>query len=166
METVEAALPEEGSKTAAPPRTKKPTMDIYVPKKRQAEIMDPKEKKSKPRPRYTDKARKGKKNKGKTVETPNGEVRQENCDAGLKEGDTENLNITTENNEESRDHTDITSETRVNMSNDKTAEDEEIQEEEEDAEENWDSLFNDDGDCLDPHLLEEVRAEELINPSY
>ncbi|XP_029465992.1 coiled-coil domain-containing protein R3HCC1L isoform X5 [Rhinatrema bivittatum] len=27
-----------------------------------------------------------------------------------------------------------------------------------DAEESWDSLFNDDGDCLDPHLLQEVEA--------
>ncbi|KAI7810628.1 coiled-coil domain-containing protein R3HCC1L [Triplophysa rosa] len=160
METVEAALPEEGSKSTAPLRTKKPTMEIYVPKKRQPEIMDPKEKKSKPRPRYTDKARKSKKNKGKTVETPNGEVRQENCDAGLKEGDTDHLNMTTENNEGSKAHTDITSETHVNTSNDdNTAEDEAIQKED-DTEENWDSLFNDDGDCLDPHLLEEMSLKE------
>lgn len=164
METVEAAMPEEGSTSTAPLRNKKPTMEIYVPKKRQPEIMDPKEKKAKPRPRYTDKARKSKKNKGKTVETPNGEEREENCDAGLKEGDTHNLNMTTENNEEPKDDTDITSETHVITSNDdNTAEDEAIQKEEE-SEENWDSLFNDDGDYLDPHLLEEVRAEELINP--
>lgn len=30
--------------------------------------------------------------------------------------------------------------------------------EEQEEEESWDTLFNDDGDCLEPHLLEEVRA--------
>lgn len=161
METDEVAQPEEGSKTSAAPRTKKPTMEVYVPKKRQTEKTDPQEKphtaddkKSRPRPRYTDKARKSKKDKAKAVENQNGEVKQGN--GGTKEGDEENLN---ENNE---DHTDIPSET-VNTNNDdpKTAEDEEIpkeEEEEENTADNWDSLFNDDGDCLDPNLLEEVKS--------
>ena len=31
--------------------------------------------------------------------------------------------------------------------------------EEKEEEESWDTLFNDEGDCLEPHLLEEVRNQ-------
>nr|XP_055060188.1 LOW QUALITY PROTEIN: coiled-coil domain-containing protein R3HCC1L [Misgurnus anguillicaudatus] len=166
METDEVAQPEEASKTTASTRTKKPTMDLYVPKKRQTEKTDPQEKhhtaddkKSRPRPRYTDKARKSKKDKAKAGENQNGEVKQVN--AGTKEGDEENSK---ENNE---GHTDIPSETvNTNINDDpKTADDEEIpkeeeEEEEEDTADNWDSMFNDDGDCLEPNLLEEMSLTE------
>lgn len=35
-------------------------------------------------------------------------------------------------------------------------ENENKEEEEQEEEESWDALFNDDGECLDPHLIEEV----------
>lgn len=160
MET-EAAQPQEGSKTAPPVRTKKPAMDIYVPKKRQAEKTDPKDKpqagddkKSRPRPRYTDKARKNKKDKAKATETPNGEVKQD--DGGQRDGDKENL--------ESKDDMGTASRTMNAPEDTSSALEHEgmpkEEEEEEDEGENWDSLFNDDGDCLDPHLMEEMSLRE------
>ncbi|XP_067258573.1 coiled-coil domain-containing protein R3HCC1L [Chanodichthys erythropterus] len=151
MET-EAAQTEEGSKTAPPARTKKPAMEIYVPKKRQAEKVEPK---SKPRPRYTDKARKNKKDKTKATDTPNGEVRQDN--GGRGDGDKEN-----QEKDESRDETDSTSRTMNAPEDTSSALEHEgmPKEEEEEEEENWDSLFNDDGDCLDPHLMDEMSLKE------
>ncbi len=165
MET-EAAQPEEGPKTAAPARTKKPSMEIYVPKKRQDEKMEKPQaggdKKSRPRPRYTDKARKNKKDKAKATETPNGEEKPD--DGGREEGDKENLNMHTEKEEESREDTDNVSRTMSTPEDTGSAleHDGVPEEEEEDEEENWDSLFNDDGDCLDPHLMEEVRVTKTI----
>uniref|UniRef100_A0A8C2IMT2 R3H domain and coiled-coil containing 1-like n=1 Tax=Cyprinus carpio TaxID=7962 RepID=A0A8C2IMT2_CYPCA len=156
MET-EAAQPEEGSKAAAPAQTKKPTMEIHVPKKGQAEKIEKPQtdgdKKSRPRPRYTDKARKNKKDKAKATETPN-EVKQQ-------EGDKENLNMHTEKEEESRDDTDCVSKT-MNTPEDTggALEHDGVPDEKEEEEENWDSLFNDDGDCLDPHLMEEMSLTE------
>ncbi|XP_029465989.1 coiled-coil domain-containing protein R3HCC1L isoform X4 [Rhinatrema bivittatum] len=35
-----------------------------------------------------------------------------------------------------------------------------------DAEESWDSLFNDDGDCLDPHLLQELTERGRTKESF
>ncbi|KAF4118253.1 coiled-coil domain-containing protein R3HCC1L isoform X2 [Onychostoma macrolepis] len=168
MET-EAAQPEEGPKTDAPARTKKPAMEIYVPKKRQAEKMEKPQaggdKKTRPRPRYTDKARKNKKDKAKATETPNGEEKTD--DGGREEeGDEENLNMHTEKEEESRDDTDNVSRTMNTPEDTGSALEhdgvpkEEEEEEEEDEGENWDSLFNDDGDCLDPHLMEEMSLKE------
>ncbi|KAK7161149.1 hypothetical protein R3I94_003974 [Phoxinus phoxinus] len=164
MET-EASQPEEGSKAAPAARTKKPTMDVYVPKKRQAEKIDPKDKpqtaddkKSRPRPRYTDKARKNKKDKAKATETPNGEVNQE------QEPDKENLNKQTEK-EESRDDTtgrtmNVPDTSALDHEEMPEEEEEEEEDEEDDEGENWDSLFNDDGDCLDPNLMEEMSLKE------
>lgn len=161
MET-EASQPEEGSKAAPAARTKKPTMEVYVPKKRQTEKTDPKEKpqtgddkKSRPRPRYTDKARKNKKDKAKAAETPNGEVKRD--EGGPEVGDKENLN----KQDESRDDIDRT----MNVPDTSSALEheempEEDEEEEEDEGENWDSLFNDDGDCVEPNLMEEMSLEE------
>lgn len=163
----EAAHPEEGAKTTAPARTKKPAMEIYVPKKRQVENMEKPQtggdKKSRPRPRYTDKARKNKKDKAKATETPNGEVKQD--DGGREEGDKENLNMHAEKEEESRDDTDNVSRTMSTPEDTGSAleHDGVPKEEEEEGEgENWDSLFNDDGDCLDPHLMEEVSVTKMI----
>ncbi|XP_059410774.1 coiled-coil domain-containing protein R3HCC1L-like [Carassius carassius] len=152
MET-EAAQPEEGSKISAPRRTKKPAMEIYVPKKRQAEKMEkPQEggdKKPRPRPRYTDKAHKNKKDQAKVTETPNEEVKQE-------EVDKENLNMHTEKEEDSVSRTMNTSEdTGTALKHEEIPKDEE-----EDEEENWDSFLNDYGDCLDPHLIEEMSLKE------
>ncbi|XP_016145311.1 coiled-coil domain-containing protein R3HCC1L-like isoform X1 [Sinocyclocheilus grahami] len=162
MET-EAAQPEEGSKTAAPARTKKPAMEIYVPKKRQAEKMEKPQaggdKKSRPRPRYTDKAHRNKKGKAKATETPSGEVKPD--DGGREEGDKENLNMHTVKEEESRDDTDNVSRTMNTPEDTGSAlEHDGVPKEEEDEGEDWDSFFNDDGDCLDPHLVEEMSLKE------
>ncbi|XP_056312343.1 coiled-coil domain-containing protein R3HCC1L [Danio aesculapii] len=161
MET-EAAKPEQDSKTAAPARTKRPTMEVYVPKKRQAEKTEKPQsdgdKKSKPRPRYTDKARKNKKDKAKVSETQNGEIKP---DAGERGGggDKEDQNTEPEKDEESRGDMDTTSRT-VHSPEDSSGVLEHDEEEMKDEEENWDSLFNDDGDCLDPHLMEEMSLKD------
>ncbi|XP_043102808.1 coiled-coil domain-containing protein R3HCC1L [Puntigrus tetrazona] len=162
MET-EATQTDKGSETAAPARTKKPAMEIYVPKKRQVEKVEKMEKlqaggdkKSRPRPRYTDKARKNKKDKAKAPESPNGEVKRE-------DGDKENLNMHTEKEEESREDVDGVSRTMNTPEDTGSALERDgvpKEEEEEDEGENWDSLFNDDGDCLDPHLMEEMSLKE------
>ncbi|XP_016362031.1 coiled-coil domain-containing protein R3HCC1L-like [Sinocyclocheilus anshuiensis] len=160
MET-EAAQPDEGPNAAAPARTKKPTMEIYVPKKQAEKMEKPQtdgDKKSRPRPRYTDKARKNKKDKAKATDTPNGEVKQE--DGGREEGDKENLNMHTEKEEESRDDTDNVSRTMNTPEDTGSALEHDGVPEKEDEGENWDSLFNDDGDCLDPHLVEEMSLTE------
>lgn len=157
MET-EASQPEEGSKTAPAARTKKATMEIYVPKKRQVEKIEPKDKpqagdnkKSRPRPRYTDKARKNKKDKAKATETPNGEVKQD--DGGPEVGDNKNLNKQTEK-DDTKARTMNVPDTSSALEHEDMPEEEE--EEEDDEGENWDSLFNDDGDCLEPNLMEGV----------
>lgn len=156
---MEEAQPEQGSKTAAPARTKRPTMEVYVPKKRQAEKTEKPQsdgdKKSKPRPRYTDKARKNKKDKAKVNESPNGEIKPDA--GGQGGGDQENQHTETEQDEESRGDT---TSTTVNSPEDMSSALEHDEEEMKDEGENWDSLFNDDGDCLDPHLMEEMSLKE------
>ncbi len=165
MET-EAAQPEEGPKTT---QTKKPAMEINIPKKHQAEKTEKTQaggdKKSRPRPRYTDKARKNKKDKAKATETPNGEEKPE-------EGDKENLNMHTEKEESTLTDDTVNVSRTMNtpedtgsaLEHDGLPKDEEEEEEEEDEGENWDSLFNDAGDCLDPHSMEDVRV--TIQPLF
>ncbi|XP_052461857.1 coiled-coil domain-containing protein R3HCC1L [Carassius gibelio] len=155
MET-EAAQTDKGPKAAAPAQTKKP-MENDVPKKRQAEKSEKPQtdgdKKSKPRPRYTDKARKNKKDKAKVTDAPNREVKQE------ENGDKENLNVHTEKEEDTQNVSrtmNTPEETGSALENDGVPKEEEEGEEGE----NWDSLFNDDGDCLDPQLMEELSLTE------
>ncbi|TSK18076.1 Coiled-coil domain-containing protein R3HCC1L [Bagarius yarrelli] len=167
-------------KPSAPSRDKKPEMPIYVPKGPQGRNQPQSkekpqsggEKKPKGRPRYTDKARrynsKNKKDKsgGDKIETPgdglaNGEdapnsteKEQEKEETSEKSKNTElrvpsdDMNTTTHTTSESK-----TAETQQNPKE----EEEEIKEQEEG--DNWDSLFTDDGDCLDPHLLEEISLK-------
>ncbi|TRY86097.1 hypothetical protein DNTS_030186 [Danionella cerebrum] len=74
----EASEPVEGSKTSAAAQTKKPTMEIYIPKKRQVEKnQSDSDKNPRPRPRYTDKARKSKRQKEKSKE-------KEDVNGGMK----------------------------------------------------------------------------------
>ncbi|XP_017312583.1 coiled-coil domain-containing protein R3HCC1L [Ictalurus punctatus] len=169
----------EGEPTpSAPSRTKKPDMAIYVPKRRQGENQpQSKEKpqsggetKPKGRPRYTDKARrynsKNKKDKsrGDKKETGDdgftngedephakegGKYKDESCvekeNVGQSVSD-ENVNTTTR----------TTSELKAAEPADDNLKEEGEEEEEHD---NWDSLFTDDGECLDPHLLEEISQK-------
>lgn len=153
---MDAEPPKEDNSPANQPaptsqaKSKRPNQALYVPKKQQQGSKDKAQSaegvKPRPRPRYTDKSRKNVKNrKDKAAAAAGGaeERRDENC----KE-------------EESKQE----AEARV------TSDPGSLQEvptpqleaastpEEQGAEDSWDTLFDDDGDFLDPHLLEEVRA--------
>ncbi|XP_050926246.1 coiled-coil domain-containing protein R3HCC1L [Lates calcarifer] len=120
--------------TPTPPsQSKRPSQALYVPKQRLNASKDKPqtqgEVKPRPRPRYTDKARKNAKNKkhkaGGEDKTVNGQPESTSVDA------------------------DVTSRLE-----------EASPQEEKGEEESWDTLFNDDGDCLDPHLFEELAVRE------
>lgn len=141
-------------------QSKRPSQTLYVPKQR---LLGGKDKadtqtevKPRPRPRYTDKARKNAKNKkdkagameNAAVEGGDGgDVREaQNCDSkcAVKEERLQDAELVLNGNPELTDEqADVTSTSL---------------QEEQGEEESWDTLFNDDGDCLDPHLLEEVGA--------
>lgn len=143
----------------------------------------PGDKKGRPRPKYTDKAwknnAKNKKEKGggkspKTDETPVSEgdpaVGVQNGDC--KDGETERVN--TEKEEEKQEQTTEGKSNsngdggspgeseglsdRLTTSDTNTSDANEVEENEEEQD-NWDTLFNDDGECLDPHLLEEIAEK-------
>lgn len=169
----DSSRPESESKPCAPARSKKPDAPLYVPKKRQGEAggtptnpqsretqQTPGDKKTKPRPRYTDKARKYNKNKkdkgsgDKNTALPNGEGEQEEKEKGGKE-------VRDEENDETKEKEKLSTGDAGNREDVKTTgESQELAKEEEKKEEeegeDWDSLFTEEGDCLDPHLLEEV----------
>lgn len=148
--------------TPTPPtQSKKPSQALYVPKQRlhgakdkahtQAEV------KPRPRPRYTDKARKNAKNKkdkagaAKTTaaigEGDGGDTQNGDSKPDLKEERLQDAEVVVNGLPESTDvQADVTSRLEATSL-----------QEEKGEEESWDTLFNDDGDCLDPHLLEEVR---------
>lgn len=151
--------------TPAPPsQSKRPSQALYVPKQRLHGSKDKAQTegavKPRPRPRYTDKARKNAKNKkdkagaaGKGVNV-GGEDGSE-----IRDGDSK-----TQVKEERLQDTDG----QVNGHSDATSVDADAAsrleaaslQEEQGEEESWDTLFNDDGDCLDPHLLEELAIKE------
>ncbi|KAI5089785.1 coiled-coil domain-containing protein R3HCC1L, partial [Silurus meridionalis] len=161
-------------KASAESRIKKPDLPIYVPKGRQGENQPqckekPQaggDKKPKGRPRYTDKARrynsKNKKDKSGADRKDTGDDRLENGEdtPNLKHGEKENDE--TRGPEEdagqkvsSEDVTHTTSESKAA----ETEPEEEREPEKEEEGENWDSLFADDGECLNPHLLEEIAQK-------
>ncbi|XP_042341346.1 coiled-coil domain-containing protein R3HCC1L [Plectropomus leopardus] len=141
---------------ASPPsQSKKPSQALYVPKQRLHGSKDKTqtqgEVKPRPRPRYTDKARKNAKNKkdkagaadkGVPVE---GEI--QNGDSDVKE---ERLQDTDAQVNGVPDSASVEGDVASRL------EETDAQEAEE---ESWDTLFNDDGDCLDPHLLEELAVK-------
>ncbi|XP_028262037.1 coiled-coil domain-containing protein R3HCC1L [Parambassis ranga] len=153
--------------TPAPPsQSKRPSQALYAPKQRLHASKDKNqtqgEVKPKPRPRYTDKARKNAKNKkdkagGADQAAPVG-------GGGGDGGQVQNNDVKVDVNEErlqnaegivngQPDSTKVEAETTAQQN--ATSAEEENQEEE-----SWDTLFNDDGDCLDPHLLEELAVKE------
>ncbi|XP_034150068.1 coiled-coil domain-containing protein R3HCC1L isoform X2 [Esox lucius] len=158
---------------------KKPDKPLYQPKKKQDGPKDkaqtPGDGKPKPRPRYTDKARKNAKNKKDKVVKTGGEGGEANgvLNSGAKpdervEGDGERgAGTAAEGKDEVVD-------TRLEeRSNSERKEEERSDSErkegsgqgteagpEEDVEESWDALFDDEGECLDPHVLEELAVKE------
>ncbi|KAM4603678.1 uncharacterized protein r3hcc1l [Polymixia lowei] len=171
-ESVPAQPNEEGvpaqPSTTTPSRSKKPDKPHYVPKKRQDVSKDKPqtegEAKPRPRPRYTDKARKNAKNKkdkaGAGNKTASG--------GGEDEGGTPNGDAKADVNEDWLQDEDVksngqpasTSEGAEGRSRLEAPPSQPEEEEEEEEEESWDTLFNDEGDCLDPHLFEELALKE------
>ncbi|RVE75839.1 hypothetical protein OJAV_G00002650 [Oryzias javanicus] len=133
-------MDERAAQPAPPPGSQRAGQAQRVPKHRVPAPKDgaPEERRPKNRPRYTDKARKNAKNrkdKAAGAEQPGppaGEGHQ---------GDPHHAAVP-EPEEEQR--------------GDGQAEETLPQEETE----SWDTLFNDDGDCVDPYLLEELAVDE------
>ncbi|XP_029303247.1 coiled-coil domain-containing protein R3HCC1L [Cottoperca gobio] len=153
--------------TPTPPsQTKKPGQALYVPKQRLPSSKDKAqtqgEVKPRPRPRYTDKARKNAKNKkdkagaadkGAAVGGEDGSGIQ-NGDPDMKEGQLQDTDVQVNGQPDSTNvEADLAS--RLEAA---AIEEEEEEEEEEGEEESWDTLFNDDGDSLEP--LEELAVKE------
>ncbi|KAM7418782.1 hypothetical protein PAMA_016082 [Pampus argenteus] len=144
-------------------QSKKPSQALYVPKQRLAskdKAQTQGEVKPRPRPRYTDKARKNAKNKkdkagagGKTAPVggeDGGEVQNGDTNPDLKKERLQNTDVETNGQPDS---TNVGAEVASWL--EAASSPEEVGEEE-----SWDTLFNDDGDCLDPHLLEELAVTE------
>jgi len=159
---MELEQPKEDCATAQPSPTpssqsKKPSQALYVPKQRPQASKDKAqtqgEVKPRPRPRYTDKARKNAKNKkdkagaeGKTApvgEQDGGEVPSGDTNTEVKEERLQDTEVETNGQAEGTSWLEAASSP-----------------EEKGEEESWDTLFNDDGDCVDPHLLEELALKD------
>lgn len=130
------------------PKSKKPNQALYVPKKQQQGSKDKAQStegvKPRPRPRYTDKSRKNVKNRKDKAAAADGAG--ERRDGDVKEEGPQEAEAQL-NSDPSCPTDEATSQLEATSPP-----------EEQGAEESWDTLFDDDGDCLDPHLLEEVRA--------
>ncbi|XP_064857323.1 coiled-coil domain-containing protein R3HCC1L isoform X1 [Oncorhynchus nerka] len=157
--------------------SKKPDKPLYQPKKKQD---GPKDKaqiqgdgKPKPRPRYTDKARKNAKNKkdkgGKTGGEGNGvlngeakleeTVEEGGGDAGPQnDGQAATANQGGDGDVGSRLETGSKSSPSEREGGPREGIEAGPQEEEE--EESWDALFDDEGECLEPHVLEELAIKQ------
>ncbi|KAM9857464.1 coiled-coil domain-containing protein R3HCC1L [Aulostomus maculatus] len=138
---------------------KKPSQALYVPKKRLNNSKDKAqtqgEVKPRPRPRYTDKARKNAKNKKDKAgagpqpaasggdggaETQNGDHNPDGKDERLQDAEVETDGPTS---------SDVSSRMEAASSPEEKGEDE-----------SWDTLFNDDGDCLSQQLLQELAVKD------
>lgn len=144
----EDSSPASQPAAASQPKSKRPNQALYVPKKQQQGSKDKAQStegvKPRPRPRYTDKSRKNVKN------------RKDKAAAAGGAGERRDGDVKEEQPQEA--------EAQVNSDASSLAVEATLQPEapsapeEQGAEESWDTLFDDDGDCLDPHLLEEVSA--------
>ncbi|XP_062311918.1 coiled-coil domain-containing protein R3HCC1L isoform X1 [Osmerus eperlanus] len=117
------------------------------------------EAKPKPRPRYTDKARKNAKNKkdkagkgGEEGKIPESESQSEER---LQEGEGPQPDGQPPTTNEGAD---VEAGSNLEVDNQGNGALEEEEEEEEEEEDSWDTLFNDDGECLDPHVVEELSG--------
>ncbi|XP_032381338.1 coiled-coil domain-containing protein R3HCC1L [Etheostoma spectabile] len=149
--------------TPTPPaQPKKPSQGLYVPKQRlhgsKEKAQTQGEVKPRPRPRYTDKAKKNAKNKKDKA----GAADKEASVGGEDGGKTENGDPDVK--DEQLQDTDVPVNGQpgsTNVKEDVTSWLEEASPQEaEGEEESWDTLFNDDGDCLEPHLLKELSLQE------
>nr|XP_020451980.1 coiled-coil domain-containing protein R3HCC1L isoform X2 [Monopterus albus]XP_020451981.1 coiled-coil domain-containing protein R3HCC1L isoform X2 [Monopterus albus]XP_020451982.1 coiled-coil domain-containing protein R3HCC1L isoform X2 [Monopterus albus] len=145
-------------------QSKRPSQALYVPKQRLHGSKDKSqtqgEVKARPKPRYTDKARKNAKNKkdkagGADETAPDGgglagDLQNSDCKSDVKEEQLQDAEVLANGQPELTDvEADVTSRLKATLP-----------QEEKGEEESWDTLFNDDGDCLDPHLLEELALKE------
>lgn len=160
---MEAEQPKEdcapSQPTPAPSsQSKKPSQPLYVPKQRLHPAKDKAqtqgESKPRPRPRYTDKARKNAKNK---KDKAGGAERA----AGGGDGGEPQTNNVKEERLQGAEEVVNGQPDSTNVETEGTSQQEAASVQEEKGEEDsWDTLFNDDGDCLDPHLLEELAVRE------
>ncbi|CAL1601848.1 unnamed protein product [Knipowitschia caucasica] len=154
---MEQENPKEQSTTAAQAsatpssQSKKPSQPLYVPKQRQSS----KEKAQsqgdgppKPRPRYTDKARKNARNK-KSQAGASESVSGADQDAENAHDETTERLLQETQSKDQPEETEVTADGTSGL--------EEIENGEE---ESWDTMFNDDGECLDAHVLEELSIED------
>lgn len=143
--------------THAPPcQPKRPSQALYVPKPR---LHDSKDKpqsqgdvKPRPKPRYTDKARKNAKNRkdkaNKTVPVEGGDALGTDVQPDVKEERLQEAEVVVNGQSDlNQEQTEALTQLAATSLQDEQQEDE-----------SWDTLFNDDGECLDPHVLEEVRV--------
>uniref|UniRef100_A0A1A8NGW1 R3H domain and coiled-coil containing 1-like n=1 Tax=Nothobranchius rachovii TaxID=451742 RepID=A0A1A8NGW1_9TELE len=152
METPKEDFASNQPSTTPSSESKRPNQALYVPKHRVHATKDDKtqtqgEAKPRTKPRYTDKARKNAKNKKDK--------------ANKAEGSSQSDAVQSDEKEERLQE----AERMVNGQSDSNKEGAETSSQLEAAfpkeeEESWDTLFNDDGDCLDPHLLEELAVKE------
>lgn len=158
----EESVPAQPS-TVTPSQSKRPDKALYTPKKRQEASQDKGQAqggvKPKPRPRYTDKARKNAKNKKNKAQIGD----EGASDAGRDGSVVQNGNTEADGKGDRLQDAELQSDGQPASTNQETDTELtsrlEVPATQEEEEESWDTLFNDDGDCLDPHLLEEVSAE-------
>lgn len=136
-------------------RTKRPSQALYVPKQQLRGRKDKSqtdEVKPRPRPHYTDKAKKNAKNKKNRFPAgaENDLRNEQNGDSKAKVNEDQLQDPGKQLNGE-MDPASLEADVVRCLEASHLEEDQE-------EEDSWDTLFNDDGDCLDPHLLEEVRA--------
>ncbi|KAF7656669.1 hypothetical protein LDENG_00037730 [Lucifuga dentata] len=144
-------------------QSKRPDKALYTPKYQQQtsknKAQTQGEVKPRPRPRYTDKARKNAKNKKDKAEAVDKTVSVgEEDGAGIQKGNAksdekedwfqnEYINRKPELSNQEADPEVISQQEPTSTQEDK-------------EEDSWDTLFNDDGDYLHPHLLEELAVKE------
>lgn len=160
MEQPEDCAPAQPTPTPPPPpQSKRPSQALYVPKQRLPGSKDKAqtqgEVKPRPRPRYTDKARKNAKNKkdkagaaDKGAPVAGEELPDADCKPDVKEEWLQGTDVQVNGHSDSPDGV-ADAATRLEATS---------LQEEPGEEESWDTLFNDEGDFLDPHVVEEVRA--------
>ncbi|XP_049577654.1 coiled-coil domain-containing protein R3HCC1L [Syngnathus scovelli] len=150
---METELPKNDGASDAPTtsQSKKPSQAPHMPKKRLNASKDKPhiegDVKPRPRPRYTDKARKNAKNKkDKAGGTVDGQapVEMDRAELQTAHGEVERLQGAEVSNGQ-LESSDVTNESHHD---------------EKEQEDSWDTLFNDDGDCLNQRLLEELSLSE------
>lgn len=154
----------QASPTPTSSQSKRPSQPLYTPKQRLQSSKDKAqpqgEVKHRPRPKYTDKARKNARNKKSqagaaertTSEEGESSSNTQNDDSKLDD-DAGRLQGAEMQCAEGPELTDVKEDVSSRL-------EEASLMEENGEEDSWDTLFNDDGECLEPHLLEELSVNE------